>query len=329
MKTSRWFNISRVPVNITRTLVAVALVSLVAAVLHAALTGTIPLPPGNTVVPGFVPFPSYLMNTFVALKLVNVIPPSRDYEVTFRTLVEREPSGGLDFTYAVINSPLSTDSISRLTVSGWSPFQTSVGIGDFNCATGVSPVSADRDNSGNVVGVQFNPGKIAPGGCGSVVISTNATRFTIGNASLIDGGAAMVSSFLPTSGTTPLYRYDFYIKGTTNVGASFLSSGFVRDWSPASVPMPGFTGFVYPSHYALTPCDLTSNSSGELDCRGSYTGLDGNQINGVFYFVFNYGGFPRQLGPFTGGGYVRPGLLGSPDSSVVALQDGQVTQVSP
>ena len=328
MKMSSWFSIFRVPPKITRIVLAAALASLVGVALHASLTGTIPLAPGLTVVPGNAGFPDN--NVLVALQEVHVIPPAKDYEVAFKSVVEKEPSGSLDFYYGASNSALSSDSISRLTVSGFGPFQTSVGgISNFNCGGGttlVAPTSADRDNNGNVVGFNFGPSapfKVAPGTCGTTLISTNARSFTIGGASLIDGGATMVPAFLPTASTAPVYKYDFYFKGTTNVAASFLFNGFLRDWSPASVPIPGFTGFVYPTHYSLTPCDLTSNSSGELDCRGSFTGLNGNQINGVFYFVFNYGGFPRQLGSFTGSGYGRAG------SSVVSFQDGQITQVAP
>lgn len=318
------------PVKITRTLVAVAVVSVVAVVLHAALIGTIPLAPGGTVVPGNASFPD--PNVFVALQEVHVVPPSKDYEVAFKSVVEKEPNGALDFYYGASNSTLSTDSISRLTAGGFGPFQTSVGgLSNFNCGGGTTlmgPASADRDNNGNIVGFNFGPSaplKIAPGTCGTTLISTSATNFTIGSASLIDGGATMVPAFVPTASTAPVYKYDFYFKGPRPglVGASLLFNGFVRDWSPASVPIPGFTGFVSPTHYSLTPCDLTSNSSGELDCRGSFTGLNGNQINGVFYFVFNYGGFPRQLGPFTGSGYGRAG------SSVVEFQDGVITQVAP
>ena len=330
MKTSSWFSSPRVQTTITRTLIGAALVLVAAVVVHASLTGTVPLAPGGTVVPGNASYPD--ANVLVAFQEVHVVPPSKDYEVAFKSMVEKEPSGALDFYYGASNSSLSTDSISRITASGFGPFQTFVGgISNFNCGGGTTllgPSSADRDNNGNIVGFNFGPTpplKVAPGTCGTTVISTNATNFTIGGASLIDGGATMVPAFQPTASTAPVYKYDFYFKGPGPkiVGASLMFNGFLRDWSPASVPIPGFTGFVYPTHYSLTPCDLTSNSSGELDCRGSFTGLNGNRIDGVFYFVFNYGGFPRQLGSFTGSGYGRAG------SSVVQFQDGQFTQVTP
>lgn len=71
----------------------------------------------------------------------------------------------------------------------------------------------------------------------------------------------------PTVCSPNTYRYDFYLPGTTTVGASLLFPGFIRDVSPASYPYPAFPGFIPPSPLSLVPCDLTSNSSAELDCR--------------------------------------------------------------
>ncbi|MBZ5674465.1 MAG: dockerin type I repeat-containing protein [Acidobacteriia bacterium] len=116
-----------------------------------------------------------------------------------------------------------------------------------------------------------------------------------------------------------VYEYDFFAPGTTTVAASFQFNGIVRDFSPASYPIPGFTGFIPPSPASLDPCDLTSNSSGELDCR-----LPG-PFGGIFYFVFNFGGFPRQLGPFTGSGFVSPDAA-VPGIGLKSLQNGQITQ---
>ena len=64
-------------------------------------------------------------------------------------------------------------------------------------------------------------------------------------------------------------------------------------------------------------CDLTSNSSAELDCRGS------SPHSGVFYWIFNYGAFASQLGPFSGSGFMAPDGT-APGLNTVNLQDGQI-----
>ncbi len=118
-----------------------------------------------------------------------------------------------------------------------------------------------------------------------------------------------------------VYQYDFFAPGTNTVVASFRFPGFVRDASPASIPISGFSGFLPPSPASLNPCDLTSNSSAELDCRG--TALHG----GVFQFIFNYGAFAGKLGPFEGSGYLAPDKT-TPGLGYVRLQNGRITVIS-
>ena len=68
------------------------------------------------------------------------------------------------------------------------------------------PVTADRNSVGDVVGFSFTPpdsAKIQPGQTSDVlVISTNATDFTAGDVSVIDGGVSTVASFEPTRPST-------------------------------------------------------------------------------------------------------------------------------
>ncbi len=113
-------------------------------------------------------------------------------------------------------------------------------------------------------------------------------------------------------------QYDFYQSGTTTPAASLLFPGIIRDFSPASYPIPGFRGFMSPSPASLTPCDMTSNSSGELDCR-----LPG-PFGGIFYYVFNFGGFTRQVGPISGSGFVSPDAS-VPGTGLKFLQNGQIS----
>jgi len=122
--------------------------------------------------------------------------------------------------------------------------------------------------------------------------------------------------------TAPLYEYDFYQAGTTTPGASLRFTGNIRDISPASIPIPNFTGFIEPSPGSLSGCALTSNSSAELDCRGA------SLPTGLFYFVFDYGAFPSKLGPFSGSGFTAPDAS-TPGLNTVNLLDGQVIQLQP
>jgi hypothetical protein len=88
--------------------------------------------------------------------------------------------------------------------------------------------------------VNFNPpvnAEIVPGQSSDVlVISTNATQFTAGNASVIDGGAAVVASFEPT-GTIP---------EPAAIAASVLLAGLlIRRRISLTIPAarPAFVGF--------------------------------------------------------------------------------------
>ncbi|MGI8988943.1 MAG: hypothetical protein ACR2I2_05060 [Bryobacteraceae bacterium] len=120
--------------------------------------------------------------------------------------VFRNPSGTLDFYYQVSNAATSASDISRETDTSFTGFATQTGFrldGSLvGCQNGgVPPISADRDASGSVVGFSFTPpnsAKITPGTTSTVlVISTDATNFAPGNASLQDGGNQTVAAFQP------------------------------------------------------------------------------------------------------------------------------------
>ncbi len=120
----------------------------------------------------------------------------------------------------------------------------------------------------------------------------------------------------------PLYEYDFFNRGTLTVGASFRVPALLRDVSPASYPIPGFGGFFPPSPASLNPCDLTSNSSAELDCRPPTV------HGGIFYYVFDFGAFPSKLGLFSGSGFTAPDGA-TPGLGTVNLLNGQIILVQP
>ena len=136
---------------------------------------------------------------------------------TIVSAVFRNPSGTLDFYYEVVNNGTSVTALSREPDTSFDGFATSLAFrldgaslgGPFMASSpGIIPVTGDRDSSGTVVGFNFTPAppgtKIPPGTTSAVlVISTDATNFRAGDAEIIDGGAATVASFEPTSIVSP------------------------------------------------------------------------------------------------------------------------------
>jgi hypothetical protein len=130
-------------------------------------------------------------------------------------------AGTLDFYYQVVLNTTSTncggagqpgcDPLSRETNidfnngGPWTTWAATRGdaVGPFSAGT-VFPITADRNAIGNVVGFSFNPpdaAKIQPGQTSAIlIVSTNATNYTFGNASVIDGGVTTVSAFEPATG---------------------------------------------------------------------------------------------------------------------------------
>jgi hypothetical protein len=115
---------------------------------------------------------------------------------------------------------------------------------------------------------------------------------------------------------TPLYEYDFYASGTKVIAAAFRFPGFVRH-----LPVIGFRGFIQPTPDSLNPCDLTSNSPGELNC-----GLPGSS-GGIFEVIFRDGDLPTELGPFVADGFLSPNAA-TPSMGEVILESGQIIEVS-
>ena len=197
---------------------AVALVCLIAPSAHATLVGTTLTNPGDTVVPGLV-VSGTATGTLLASLAVPYTASTGSPAGTLYSAVYREAGGTLDFYYQVTNFDTSKcggagqipcDPIARETDTTFMGFMTSLGFrldggafgGPFVAGT-VRPVTGDRNGVGDVVGFSFNPpdsAKVQAGQASSVlIISTNATNFTSGNASVIDGGTITVASFEPTS----------------------------------------------------------------------------------------------------------------------------------
>jgi len=127
-------------------------------------------------------------------------------------------SGTLDFYYQVVLNTTSTncggggqpgcDPLSRETNidynngGPWTTWAATRGdaVDVFSAGT-VFPITADRNAGGNVVGFSFQPpdgAKIQPGQTSAIlIVSTNATDYSLGAASVIDGGVTTVSAFQP------------------------------------------------------------------------------------------------------------------------------------
>jgi PEP-CTERM motif len=106
-------------------------------------------------------------------------------------------TGKLDFIYHFSNDSSSTDAIQRLSVAGFAGFSVDA---DYIPATGAAfPTTVNRDSSGGIVGFTFSAAApVLPGqDTDDLVIKTDATQYTIGNASLQDGGNGNVSVYVP------------------------------------------------------------------------------------------------------------------------------------
>jgi PEP-CTERM motif len=177
------------------------------------LPGTVLTSPGATVFPGLI-----ATGTPAGTLLASLIAPysfSTTAGVTSGTLtsaVYRNTSGTLDFYYQVDNSSNSATAIARETDTSFLGFITWTGfrvdaVGPFVAGT-APPVTADSNLSGGtVIGFSFNPPESAKVGAGInsdiLVISTNATNYVPGNASVIDGGTQTVAAFQPASVPEP------------------------------------------------------------------------------------------------------------------------------
>lgn len=111
-------------------------------------------------------------------------------------------SNTITFYYQIINDSTSSTSITELSSSNFTGWNTDV---EYLTDLGgtVAPVLASRDFSGSNVNFKFfnppiGPGSVEPGMVSyGLMIRTNATDFTLGSTSLIDGGVANVQTYAP------------------------------------------------------------------------------------------------------------------------------------
>jgi hypothetical protein len=129
-----------------------------------------------------------------------------------------DDDGTLDFYYQVVNDAASATALARLTATDFAGFTTnSAYLTDGSTLTGtqfvdgvVAPQTSDSNTDGSVIGFSFypptgSPAEILPGQSSYVlIISTDATAYEAGNASIIDGGTDTVATFQPVApGTVP------------------------------------------------------------------------------------------------------------------------------
>ena len=200
----------------------VLLVSLIAPGVYGALSGTVVAAPGDTVTPGLT---SATAGTLLATISAPFTTVTGTMSGTVISAVYKEAGGTLDFYYQVVTSSSATncgssgktacDSVARLTGLTFAGFATALGYRTDGANTAllgasdpftngtVPPVSGDRESVGTAVGFSFYPpdsAKIHPGSTSYVlVISTDATAFTAGSATVVGGGGATVATFRPAT----------------------------------------------------------------------------------------------------------------------------------
>ena len=120
-------------------------------------------------------------------------------------------AGDLDFMYQVTNEPTSTDSVGRVTATDFAGFLTDVGYtaagatlpGGIFVNGSVPPGLVDR-NTASTIGFGFAVpplfALVPPDEASTVlIIQTNATNFTVGQASVIDGKATTIDALGPAA----------------------------------------------------------------------------------------------------------------------------------
>jgi hypothetical protein len=119
------------------------------------------------------------------------------------------PGGGLTFYYQVNNTSPGSQSVERLTTSGFGFLLGALNVDveaiavgyagpPVSSAGGTAPASADRGTA-NTIGWNFVPGAIAAGGHSELlVVHTSATRWAPNDGAVIDGKSANVTILAPT-----------------------------------------------------------------------------------------------------------------------------------
>ncbi len=101
----------------------------------------------------------------------------------------------LIFTYQIFTDNSSNDPIYRLTATNFTGFRTWYA---YEADSNNSPDEFNRTNSGSTAGFNFQDDGVDPGENSSLMwIKTNATNYTVGTISLIDGSTTNLEGFGP------------------------------------------------------------------------------------------------------------------------------------
>ncbi|MGD0461839.1 MAG: PEP-CTERM sorting domain-containing protein [Tepidisphaeraceae bacterium] len=190
------------------------------------LTGGLPagLPTGDTLVPGASetkPFTGYnnvggIVFQGTVTSQVYADPNEPDWNVP-----------GLDFVYQLSNNIdglTPDDPINRITLASFANFLTDV---DYLGGTGdVAPTTADRSSApaGKIIGFNFpvSGGIVNPGQDSTyLVVETNASTYTQGSASVIDGGTGS------TGADTPVATVIFTVPEPATLGLLAMVGGML------------------------------------------------------------------------------------------------------
>lgn len=160
---------------------------------------TIIMPGQSAATTGTVPFvatsdSSVLSNNFTAKDVFNDVVFTG--VITSQVFVDSS-TGDLDFVYQFSNSANSPDAIQRLSVAGYEGFTVNA---DYIPSTGSAfPTTVNLDATGDIVGFTFSASApVSPGlTTDELFVKTDASAYTLGSASLQDGGNANVVVYVP------------------------------------------------------------------------------------------------------------------------------------
>lgn len=179
------------------------LLTLLALVAVSSQVGAQTLPPGTqTGPPTFAP---YFGGTVLASTSTTISTPS--FGGTARSAVVRNSAGTLDFYYQFSNDAMSFDSIVSLHMFNFAGSTThvfqildgsAIGAAGFMDGT-VASITASRNPNGQTVVFEFGAVGIPPATTSrTMVIRTDATIFSVGRFSILDGISASVPAYQPS-----------------------------------------------------------------------------------------------------------------------------------